>query len=154
IQATIAANLTAAFPGLQLPGMSQQLNNQQVDNSQPQNQQIKFAFHIEHKPGGGFVIQSSDPNAQPIEGATHAEIENHFAEKLLGFVGRHFMPELARAMAAQGNAADIKVLMNGRGGFTVSAGSVPSSTTSSGMKTASFASPQKLPASSSNKVFG
>src|SRR5262249_34394977 len=140
----IAANLTAAFPGLQLPGIGQQL-----DSQQPNNQQLRFAFHIEHKPGGGFVIQSSHPNAQPIEGATHAEIENHFAEKLLGFVGRHFMPELARAMAAQGNAADIKVLMNGRGGFTVSTGAV-----SSGAKTTSFTSPQTLPASSSNQVFG
>src|SRR5262249_820059 len=60
------------------------------------------------------------PNAQSIEGASHDEIESHFAEKLLGFVGKHFMPELARAMAAQGNA-DIKVFVN-KSGFTVSGG--------------------------------
>jgi hypothetical protein len=108
IQANIAASLASEFPGLKLP---------------LENQELKFAFHIERKPGGGFTIRSADPNAQPIEGATHEEIESHFAEKLLAFVGKHFMPELSQALAAQGNSGDIKVFVNRKAGFTVNTGS-------------------------------
>ena len=107
IQENIAAGLASEFPGLKLP---------------LENQQLKFAFHIERKPGGGFAIHSADPNAQPIEGATHEEIESHFAEKLMAFVGKHFMPELSQALAAQGSG-DIKVFLNRKTGFTVNAGS-------------------------------
>jgi hypothetical protein len=94
IQAHIAATLAAAFPGLKLPQA---------------NHDHKFAFHIEHKPGAGFTIHSADPNAAPIEGKTQEAIESHFAEKLINFVGTHFMPELSRALAGQNSRADIKV---------------------------------------------
>ena len=107
IQENIAAGLASEFPGLKLP---------------LENQQLKFAFHIERKPGGGFAIHSADPNAQPIEGATHEAIESHFAEKLIAFVGKHFIPELSQALAAQGSG-DIKVFVNRKSGFTVNAGS-------------------------------
>src|SRR5260370_27811263 len=105
IQANIAAGLASEFPGLKLP---------------LENQQLKFAFHIERKPGGGFAIHSADPNAQPIEGATHEEIESHFAEKLINFVGKHFVPELSQALAAQ-RSGDIKVFVNRKTGFTPNA---------------------------------
>jgi len=107
IQANIAAGLASEFPGLKLP---------------LENQQLKFAFHIERKPGGGFAIHSADPDAPLIEGATHDEIESHFAEKLIAFVGKHFIPELSQALAAQGSG-DIKVFVNRKTGFTVNAGS-------------------------------
>lgn len=97
IQANITAALAVEFPGLKLP----------VDN-----RELKFAFHVERTPGGGFAIHSADSNAKPIEGATHDEIESHFVEKLIGFVGKHFMPELSQALAAQGNSGDIKVFVN------------------------------------------
>ena len=112
IQANIAAGLASEFPGLKLP---------------LENQQLKFAFHIERKPGGGFAIHSADPDAPLIEGATHEEIESHFAEKLIAFVGKHFMPELSRALAAQGSG-DIKVFVNRKTGFTVNAGSTTTQT--------------------------
>lgn len=112
IQAAIAAGLAAAFPGLKLP---------------VENQELKFAFHIERKPGGGFAIHSADPDIPPIEGATHEEIESPFAEKLIAFAGKHFMPELSQALAEQGNSGDIKVFVNRNTGFTVNAGSDKSS---------------------------
>ena len=107
IQENIAAGLASEFPGLKLP---------------LENQQLKFAFHVERKPGGGFAIHSADPDAPLIEGATHEEIESHFAEKLIAFVGKHFIPELSQALAAQGSG-DIKVFVNRKTGFTVNAGS-------------------------------
>jgi hypothetical protein len=107
IQENIAAGLASEFPGLKLP---------------LENQQLKFAFHIERRPGGGFAIHSADPDAPLIEGTTHEEIESHFAEKLIAFVGKHFIPELSQALAAQGSG-DIKVFVNRKTGFTVNAGS-------------------------------
>jgi hypothetical protein len=107
IQENIAAGLASEFPGLKLP---------------LENQQLKFAFHIERKPGVGFAIHSADPDAPLIEGATHEEIESHVAEKLIAFVGKHFLPELSQALAAQGSG-DIKVFVNRKTGFTVNAGS-------------------------------
>ena len=107
IQENIAAGLASEFPGLKLP---------------LENQQLKFAFHIERKPGGGFAIHSADPDAPLIDGATHEEIESHFAEKLIAFVGKHFIPELSQALAAQGSG-DTKVFVNRKTGFTVNAGS-------------------------------
>jgi hypothetical protein len=108
IQANIAAGLASEFPGLKLP---------------LKNQELKFAFHIERRPGGGFAIHSAEPGAQPIEGATHTEIESHFAEKLIAFAGKHLMPDLLATLAAQGNSGDIQVFVNGKPGVTVKAGS-------------------------------
>jgi hypothetical protein len=107
IQAKIAAGLATEFPGLKLPS---------------ENQELKFAFHIERKPGGEFSIQSADPNVPPIVGATHDEIECHFVEKLIQFVGKHFVPGLSQALAAQVGGGDIKVFVKRQTGLTVMAG--------------------------------
>ena len=108
IQEKILADLSAQFPGLKLP---------------LENQHLQFAFHIERKPAGGFVIHSTDPNAKPIEVLTHNEMESHFAEKIIGFVGKHLTPELSQALAAPGNSGEIKVFVNRKTGVTVNAGS-------------------------------
>jgi hypothetical protein len=108
IQENILAGLGTQFPGLKLP---------------VKNEDLQFAFHIERKPEGGFVIHSSDPNAEPIEVLTHNDMESHFAEKIIGFVGKHLTPELSQALAAQGNSGDIKVFVNRKTGVTVNAGS-------------------------------
>lgn len=59
IQANISAALAREFPGLNLPSG---------------NKELKFNFHIETKPGGGFSLHSHDPNATAIEGASHEEM--------------------------------------------------------------------------------
>jgi hypothetical protein len=92
-----------------------------------ESKQLKVTFHVEHKPGGGFVIHSSDPGATPIEGATHEEVESKFAEKLIGFMGKHFVPELAEAFAAQalagqGNLGEIKVFVSKNSSVSVNTG--------------------------------
>src|SRR6266404_5267522 len=106
IQANIAAAVAAEFPGLKLP---------------LENKEVKFAFHIEHKPGGGFVLQSTDGKELPITGSTHAEIESPFAEKVLGALGKALMPELSQALAGQLGSGDVKVSVNRK--FSFSAGS-------------------------------
>jgi hypothetical protein len=94
IQANIFAALQGEFPGLKIP---------------TEGKETHFAFHIEHKPEGGFAIRSADPSVPPIEGTTHEDIAHPFAEKLFTLVGRYLMPELEKALAAQGGSADVKV---------------------------------------------
>jgi hypothetical protein len=108
IQANIATALAAEFPGLKLPAQSQEL---------------KFDFHIEHKPGGGFAIHSADPKVPSIEAGSHAEVESRVAEKLAGFVGKYLAPELTQALAAQASSGHVKVIVNRKVGFTFKAGS-------------------------------
>src|SRR2546429_9026136 len=82
IQANISAALAAEFPGLKLPA---------------ENQELKFNFHIETKPGGGFIIHSHDPKEAAGGRGTHEENEHPFAEKNAGVAGKNFMPQLSPA---------------------------------------------------------
>jgi hypothetical protein len=103
IQAAINSALASQFPGLKLP---------------LENKEVKFAFHIEHKPEGGFILQSTDGKELPITGATHAEIESHFAEKVLGVLGKHLMPEMSQALAGQLGSGDVQVFVNRKVSFS------------------------------------
>ena len=108
VQANIGAALAAEFPGLNLPS----------GDHASGNRELKFDFHIEAKPGGGFTLHSSDPNTAAIEGASHEEIAHPFAEKLAGIVGSYLLPkELAEALAKQGGA-DMQVSVDRRVSFT------------------------------------
>jgi hypothetical protein len=99
IQQNISAAMAAEFPGLKLP---------------TENQQLKATFHIERTPDGSFTIHSSDPNSPSTEAAPH-EIESKFAEKLIGYMGKHFMSQLSPELAAQLGSGDIKVFVNRKG---------------------------------------
>jgi hypothetical protein len=106
IQQNIGAALAAEFPGLKLP---------------LENQQLKVTFHIERTPDGSFTIHSSDPNAPSTEAAPH-EIESKFAEKLIGYMGKHFMSQLSPELAAQLGSGDIKVFVNRQASMPENAG--------------------------------
>ena len=102
IQTNISASLTKEFPELNLPALSLG---------------TKFAFHVEHKPDGGFAIHSNDPNAPTVEDATHHEIESKFVEKLIGAVGQPLMKDMVQALIAKGGTGDVNVSVL-RTGFT------------------------------------
>jgi hypothetical protein len=113
IQANISAGLAREFPGLNLPS-----GNLPSEDPATGNKELKFDFHIETKPGGGFRIHSHDPNAGTIEGASHEEIEFPFAEKLAGVVGKLLLPELAQALEKRGGSGDVKVSVDRKVSFT------------------------------------
>lgn len=108
IRQNILNALSADFPDLKLPA---------------EGKQVALLFHVEHKPGGGFSIHSGDPNAAIIEAADHNDFESKFLEKFLGFAGKHVMPELSRALAAQVGSANIKVVVNGKTSFRLNSSS-------------------------------
>jgi len=109
IQDNINAAMAAQFPGLNLPAKSPQ---------------VKFDFHIEAKPGGGFSIHSAGAGSDAVESEVHQDIEHPFAEKLVSMLAGHLNPELMTALQNQGNAGEVKVFVNGRtfGGKTPIAG--------------------------------
>jgi hypothetical protein len=124
IQATIASAVAEQFPGLKLPA---------------EGQPLKFDFHIEAKPGGGFSIHShnNDPSAAPVEGATHADIDLPFAEKVAGVLGKYFLPELSEALAKQGSG-DIHVEVNKKISFTTTPSKMTFANTEDARPTASL----------------
>jgi len=96
IQANIASAISAQFPSLKMP---------------LQNQQFNVSFHIEHKSDGTFDLHSSDPASASVQGASGDEIESHFAEKILGFVGKHLSPEFSQAVGEQLASGNVKVFV-------------------------------------------
>ena len=112
IQSTVFAGLASDFPGLKLP----------------QSTETQFSFHVERNSNGGFDIHASNSDDAPLQAATHDEVESKFAEKLVGFVGKHWGSEIAQALAAQGisgDVNDIKVFVK-KTGFRVATGEAQS----------------------------
>ena len=99
IRENILKALSTEFPGLKLPA---------------EGKHLEMSFHVEHTPGGGFTIHSADPNTAAIETIDPNDFESKFLEKFLGFAGKHLMPELSKALAAQVGSANIKVVVNGK----------------------------------------
>jgi hypothetical protein len=95
IQSSIAVALGAEFPGLKVP---------------LENKEVNFAFHVEHGPDGGLILQSTDGKELPIVGSTHADIESKLAEKVMGALGQHLTPELAKALAGA-DSGEVKVVV-------------------------------------------
>jgi hypothetical protein len=97
IQQKVMANLSTEFPELKTA----------LDGTQRQ-----FAFHVERTPAGGFSIHSADPNVAVVHAATEQDLQTHVLEKILNAAGKRLLPQLAQAIAAQGNIANVKVVVN------------------------------------------
>jgi hypothetical protein len=46
-----------------------------------------FVYHIEQKPGGGFIARSDDPQMETLEGATEQEVEQKIGAKITAIIG-------------------------------------------------------------------
>ena len=97
IQQKMLAVISDEFPGLKVP---------------PGAKHTEMSFHIEHNPGGGYSIHSSDPNTPAIQAANQGELESQFLEKVLGFAGNTLAPEMMKKLAAQVGSANVKVVVN------------------------------------------
>ena len=81
-------------------------------NVPPGAKHVETSFHIEHNPGGGYSIHSSDPNTPVIQTASQEELESQFLEKVFGFAGKTLAPEMMKKLAAQVGSANVKVVVN------------------------------------------
>ena len=84
---------------------------------------LEMAFHVERTPQGGFEIHSADPNSPVVHAPNENDLESHLLEKFLNFAGKHVLPELPQALAAQAGSANVKVVVNKKTAFRVNAGS-------------------------------
>ena len=111
IQQKVVADLSAEFPDLKLA----------LDGTQHQ-----FAFHVERTPAGGFSVHSADPNAEVVHAATEQDLQTHVLEKILNAAGKSILPQLAQAIAAQGNLGNVNVVVK-KTSFKMNSGKAASS---------------------------
>ncbi|PYV52913.1 MAG: hypothetical protein DMG97_07790 [Acidobacteria bacterium] len=102
IQESIAANLGTQFPALQ---------------SALAGNDVKLHYHIEAKPGGGFVIHHGDPNSfgpehAPIEGSTREHMENLIESKIFSAIMDRLPPELHQQVADKLNSGGLDIDVN------------------------------------------
>jgi hypothetical protein len=97
IQQKILAVISDEFPALKVPAGAKH---------------VEMSFHIEHNPGGGYSIHSSDPNTPVLQTANQEELESHFIEKIFNFAGKSLAPEMVKKLAAQVGSANVKVVVN------------------------------------------
>jgi len=102
IQASITANLAAQFPGLKLP----------LDNKD-----VKLSYHIDAKPGGGYIVHHGDPARDPIEGSTREKVESVIESKLFSRLMEKLPPEVSQQLASQLNAGGVEVVVKRNVGF-------------------------------------
>jgi hypothetical protein len=102
IQDSIAANLGTQFPALQ---------SALADND------VKLHYHIEAKPGGGFVIHHGNPNSldpehAPIEGSTREHLENLIESKIFSAIMDRLPPELHQQVADKLDSGGLDIDIN------------------------------------------
>jgi hypothetical protein len=98
VEQKIGAKMTE-FIGQQMPfGLGKKLIDMAFTKSD-------FAYHIEEKPGGGFIARPKDANHEPLEGATRQEVE----EKIRGALQTLLGAQLAGADKASGLTVTRKV---------------------------------------------
>jgi hypothetical protein len=103
IQESIATTLSAQFPALQ---------------SALANHGVTLHYHVEAKPGGGFLIHHGDPSSGDSthvpEGSTRDHIENLIESKIFSALINRLPPELHQQIADKLNSGglDIDVTKN------------------------------------------
>jgi hypothetical protein len=102
IQETISASLGTEFPALK---------------SALATNDLKLHYHVEAKPGGGFMIhhgdtQSASSTHEPIEGSTREHLENLIESKLLSTLMDRLPPELHQQITDKLNSGGLDIEVN------------------------------------------
>jgi hypothetical protein len=102
IQATISTSLAKQFPALK---------------SALESNDVKLHYHVEAKPGGGFIIHHGDAQTgsaahEPMEGSTREHIENLIESKLLSALIDRLPPELHQQITDKLNSGGLDIDVN------------------------------------------
>jgi len=114
IQERITAELGAQFPAFA---------------SALQKNDVKLHYHIEPKPGGGFIVHhgganSTDPAHAPIEGSTREHLESLIESKLFSALMDRLPREIHQQIAAKINSGGLDVTADGKISVTTGSGSL------------------------------
>jgi hypothetical protein len=90
-----APTSTAQFPGLKFP-----------------SKEVKLSYHVEAKPGGGYIVHHGDPAHEPIEGSTREKVESAIESKLISMFMQKLPPELSQQLTSKLNAGGVDVVVN------------------------------------------
>jgi hypothetical protein len=125
IQESIGADLGSQFPELK-PLF--------------EGQQVKLSYHIEPKPGGGYMVRHGDSHPdeshpdesahEPIEGSTREHVESLIESKLLSAIMKQFPPEVQQQLTDKINSGGLDVTVNRKVSVTTKVGGVPGKTPS------------------------
>jgi hypothetical protein len=103
IQENIAANLAAQFPALK---------------SALEANGVKLHYHVESKPGGGFIVHHDDAAHDSADNATHDRIESFIESKIFSTLMDRLPPELHQQITEKLNAGGIDIDVNRTFGVT------------------------------------
>jgi hypothetical protein len=112
IQESIGASLGSQFPSLK-PLFDQN--------------QVKLHYHIDPKPGGGYIVHHGDPAHEPLEGSTRDHVESLIESKLFSALMERIPPELHQQITDKLNSGGLDVAVNRRINFTTKIGGQPDS---------------------------
>jgi hypothetical protein len=84
----------------------------------------KYVYHIEPRPGGGFIARATDPSVPGLEAATREELREKIQATV--FAGlNHDFPGLKLPLEAPGKQFAFHVERNAEGGFHIHSSSDP-----------------------------
>jgi len=97
IQAAIQRNLASQFPAIKdvLAGS-----------------QVNLHYHVEAKPGGGFIIQHGDAAHEPADDSMRSHIEDMIESKILSTIMEKLPPELHHQITEKLNSGGLEVEVN------------------------------------------
>lgn len=101
IQASIQAQVAAQFPNL-APAL--------------QGNDLTLHYHIDPKPGGGYIIHHGDPAQAAAEGSTREHLENMIESKLLSALIERLPPELHQQITKKINSGGLDLTVDRRVG--------------------------------------
>jgi hypothetical protein len=97
IQETIAKDLATQFPSLK-PLL--------------ETNDLKLSYHIESKPGGGYIVHHGDPGHEPIESSTWEKIEGLAESKLVDMLLKKFPPDVSQQVTERLNSGGLDIVVN------------------------------------------
>lgn len=110
IRDRVSGELATQFPGLK------DLFDQQT---------IQHTYHVEAKPGGGFLVNSGDPAHGPIEASTREHLEDLVASKFISHLVDKLPPDAVQQFSAQLGGGKVNVTVSRKITFTDGGASAP-----------------------------
>ena len=77
-----------------------------------ENQQVNLHYHVEAKPGGGYIVHHGDPSRDSIEGSTRDHLESLIESKLFSTLIDKLPPELHQQITNRLNSGGLDITVN------------------------------------------